>query len=113
MKIVQVLTKAGENWKVSFVDYGNTSEVSIADIRPLKEEHASLPVQGINCILRGCSKSDWSHEEIDKFDAVTKNVALDVIYIMFYFFRNANILFIGNHCGEAEGQVQCSPLQGI
>jgi Tudor domain len=75
-----VLSKVGENcWKVSFVDYGNTSEVSIADMRLLKEEHASVPALSINCLLRGCGKSDWPEEEVDKFDATTNEFDFDVI----------------------------------
>ena len=74
-----MLAKVGENWKVAFVDYGNTSEVPIADMRPLKEEHASLPAQSINCLLRGCDKSDWPKEELDKFEAATNEIELDVM----------------------------------
>lgn len=67
-----------------FVDYGNTSEVSIADMRPLKEEHASLPVQGIRCLLRGCSKSDWSKDEKEKFEAAALDIVLDVRTIIYF-----------------------------
>jgi hypothetical protein len=74
-----VLAKVGDNWKVAFVDYGNSSEVSIADMRPLKEEHASLPAQSIHCLLRGCEKSDWPKEDVDKFEAATLDIELDVI----------------------------------
>lgn len=73
-----MLTKVGDKWNVAFVDYGNTSEVPIADMRPLKEDQASLPAQGINCLLRGFEKSDWPKELSDKFEA-TADIELDVI----------------------------------
>jgi hypothetical protein len=74
------MAKVGENcWKVLFVDYGNTSKVSITDMRLLKEEHASVPALSISCLLRGCERSDWPKEEVDKFEDATKGIELEVI----------------------------------
>lgn len=80
-----MLAKTDEKWKVSFVDYGNTSEVSIADMRPLKEEHASLPAQSIPCLLRGFDKSEWAIEDVGKFDDATRDATLDVINYQVWF----------------------------
>jgi hypothetical protein len=105
-----VLSKVNQNWKVTFVDSGKTSVVSIADMRPLQLEHASLPAQSINCLLRGCDKSEWSKEEVDKFKAATKDVELEVTKQYLIKFPLIILLVIlGNCCGQAKGQIQrCS-----
>jgi hypothetical protein len=74
-----VLAKVGATWKVKYVDYGNRSEVLIADMRPLKLKHTSLPAQSIKCLLRGCDNSDsWSKEKVDKFKAAIKDREIEV-----------------------------------
>jgi len=61
------------------VDYGNTSEVSNSDTRPIKEEQARLPAQSFNCLLRGFDKTKYTKEEVDKFEK-SIDVELEVGY---------------------------------
>ena len=44
--------------KVSFIDYGNTEQVSVNNIRPLSAEIAHIPVQAIPCVLFGIKVTD-------------------------------------------------------
>jgi len=57
----------GDACSVFFVDYGNTHQVSNLDTRPIKEEHARLPAQSFNCLLRGFDKTEWTEEGADEF----------------------------------------------
>lgn len=43
------------NIKVHFVDYGNTEEVPLANIRQISSSFLTLPFQGIKCWLSGGS----------------------------------------------------------
>jgi len=63
----------GDKYKVFYVDYGNTREVPNLDTRPIKEEHARLPAQSFNCLLRGCDITEYTEEEVDKFEAIIRD----------------------------------------
>ena len=61
--------------KVSFVDYGNQEKVSLADLRPIKEDYVKLPACAVNCSLKEDFDCQFSAQEIEEF-----NTALEQIY---------------------------------
>ncbi|KAF0291967.1 Tudor domain-containing protein 1 [Amphibalanus amphitrite] len=73
----RVLETAAGKVTVFFVDYGDTRSVSLAEVRPLRPEHAALAGQAIRCCSSDVGRSgrtNWSEQEIESFRAAVMEV---------------------------------------
>ena len=58
---------------VYFVDYGNSDEVLLEQVKKLKDEDVALPKLAIKCSLQGisCENEDWSDDLLELFSTMT------------------------------------------
>uniref|UniRef100_A0A8U7M587 Uncharacterized protein n=1 Tax=Corvus moneduloides TaxID=1196302 RepID=A0A8U7M587_CORMO len=75
--VVQNVTSNG-TVQVSFVDYGNTEEVPLDNIRQISSSFLELPFQAIKCWLSGIKpgNSKWNPEATTRFHRYTSGLEL-------------------------------------
>uniref|UniRef100_A0A8C5T4H4 Tudor domain containing 1 n=1 Tax=Malurus cyaneus samueli TaxID=2593467 RepID=A0A8C5T4H4_9PASS len=75
--VVQNVISNG-TFQVSFVDYGNTEEVPLDNIRPIPSSFLKLPFQAIKCWLSGIKpgNSKWNPEATTRFHMYTSGLEL-------------------------------------
>ncbi|NXH27611.1 TDRD1 protein, partial [Myiagra hebetior] len=75
--VVQNVTSDG-TVRVSFVDYGNTEEVPLDNIRQISSSFLKLPFQAIKCWLSGIKpeNSKWNSEATTRFHMCTSGLEL-------------------------------------
>ncbi|NXO12437.1 TDRD1 protein, partial [Oriolus oriolus] len=75
--VVQNVTSDG-TVRVSFVDYGNTEEVPLSNIRPISSSFLKLQFQAIKCWLSGIKpgNSKWNPEATTRFHMYTSGLEL-------------------------------------
>ncbi|XP_033371648.1 tudor domain-containing protein 1 isoform X1 [Parus major] len=75
--VVQNVTSDG-SVRVSFVDYGNTEEVPLDNIRQISSSFLKLPFQAIKCWLSGIkpANSKWSPEATKRFHMYASGLEL-------------------------------------
>ncbi|NXB63140.1 TDRD1 protein, partial [Struthidea cinerea] len=75
--VVQNVTSDG-TVQVSFVDYGNTEEVPLDNIRQISSSFLKLPFQAIKCWLSGIKpgNSKWNPEATTRFHMYTSGLEL-------------------------------------
>ncbi|NWW15959.1 TDRD1 protein, partial [Falcunculus frontatus] len=75
--VVQNVTSDG-TVRVSFVDYGNTEEVPLHNIRQISSSFLKLPFQAIKCWLSGIKpeNSKWNPEATARFHMYTSGLEL-------------------------------------
>ncbi|KAI1236184.1 Tudor domain-containing protein 1 [Lamprotornis superbus] len=75
--VVQSITSDG-SVRVSFVDYGNTEEIPLHNIRQISSSFLKLPFQAIKCWLSGIKpgNSKWNPEATRRFHMCTSGLEL-------------------------------------
>ncbi|ESO96874.1 hypothetical protein LOTGIDRAFT_159624 [Lottia gigantea] len=73
----RTLIKDGDKITVYFLDYGNTSEVSVKEIRKLNPDHLQLPAQAIHCCFVGINVP-LSSEQITQLETVLQHDKFNV-----------------------------------
>ncbi|KAF4791222.1 tudor domain containing 1 [Turdus rufiventris] len=75
--VVQSITSAG-SVRVSFVDYGNTEDVPLNNIRQISPSFLKLPFQAIKCWLSGIKPGNnkWNPEATRRFHMCTSGLEL-------------------------------------
>ncbi|XP_056350433.1 tudor domain-containing protein 1 isoform X1 [Oenanthe melanoleuca] len=75
--VVKSITSNG-SVRVSFVDYGNTEEVPLKNIRQISSSFLKLPFQAIKCWLSGIKpgSSKWNPEATRRFHMYTSGLEL-------------------------------------
>ena len=78
-----IIHSDGEEFKVHFVDWGNSESVSSKGIRLLKQEFLDLPLQAVHCQLSGASPvgENWSDESITCFSSLVEDKALTAEFL--------------------------------
>ena len=61
--------------EVNFVDFGNSQETPLMDVKEITEELATLPAQAFECTLAGVAPAEgqWSDEAKSLFNKLTKD----------------------------------------
>lgn len=69
----EVINKDGDDLCVLFVDYGNTSQVNIADMREIPPDLVETPPQALLCELEGFDSScgSWNSNAVNELSAIT------------------------------------------
>ncbi|XP_039927651.1 tudor domain-containing protein 1 isoform X2 [Hirundo rustica] len=80
--VVQNITSDG-SVRVSFVDYGNSEEVPLDNIRQISPSFLKLPFQAIKCWLSGVKpgNSKWNPEATERFHMYTSGLELQATVI--------------------------------
>lgn len=55
---------------VRFIDYGNTQQAKVSDLKEIEPQFLKLPVLAVECTLDD-KKTTWTTEQTEKFKAVT------------------------------------------
>ncbi|XP_052271235.1 tudor domain-containing protein 7-like isoform X3 [Dreissena polymorpha] len=106
-----------------FVDYGNTDDVKVEDIRWLSPETAQFPPQAINCCLYGIEplqgETAWSSKATELFEELvgeealvgfTKTIYEEDLLVEFELFLKSDMSqSINNKLVQAEVAYMCCP----
>ena len=63
---------------VQFVDWGNSEEVPVTNLKPLTEEHLLLPVQALWCSVTSNFEREFGEDEIKDFVSVVKGQVFEL-----------------------------------
>uniref|UniRef100_A0A665W1W7 Tudor domain containing 6 n=1 Tax=Echeneis naucrates TaxID=173247 RepID=A0A665W1W7_ECHNA len=76
----KVIRKDGDEVSILFVDYGNKSQVNIADVRVMPPSLVAAPPQAFLCGLQGFDSSfgSWTSDAVDALSALTADKLLKV-----------------------------------
>uniref|UniRef100_A0A3Q3WR78 Tudor domain-containing protein n=1 Tax=Mola mola TaxID=94237 RepID=A0A3Q3WR78_MOLML len=76
----EIIEDNGEELFVLFVDYGNTSKVSVTDVREMPTDLMDRPIQAFLCELEGfdASHGSWDSGAADKLLALTLDKVLEL-----------------------------------
>nr|XP_061806788.1 tudor domain-containing 6-like [Nerophis lumbriciformis] len=76
----EVLNKNGDVLSVVFVDYGNTSEITITDVREISSDLLETPKQAFLCKLEGFDdpNGSWCEGAFDALASVTEDKLLQM-----------------------------------
>ena len=74
----QVKKVKGNMVQVQFIDYGNDEEIPSRQVKQLKQQHATIPVQSFQCSLFGAKTTTgaWSDEATAKFEELAMDKKL-------------------------------------
>ncbi|XP_055005163.1 tudor domain-containing 6 [Boleophthalmus pectinirostris] len=76
----ELLNRIGDEVSLLFVDYGNTSQVKIGDLREIPPQLIQTPLQAFLCELEGFDSSEgsWESSAADMFSALTVDQLLQL-----------------------------------
>ncbi|XP_063757870.1 tudor domain-containing 6 isoform X2 [Eleginops maclovinus] len=76
----QVIDKDGDELSVVFIDYGNKSQVNVADVKEMPHELMESPPQAFRCELEGfdVSHGSWDSNAVDVLSALTTDKVLQL-----------------------------------
>lgn len=76
----EVMEKEDEELCVVFVDYGNTSKISVAHVRDMPSDLANTPPLAFLCELDGfdCTRGSWSSDVVSEFAEMTADKVLQL-----------------------------------
>lgn len=76
----EVMEKEGEQLSVVFVDYGNTSKISVAHVRDMPVDLTNTPPLAFLCELDGfdCARGSWSSGACSEFSEITTDKVLQL-----------------------------------
>ncbi|XP_075872940.1 tudor domain-containing 6 [Nelusetta ayraudi] len=76
----EVMEKEDEQLSVVFVDYGNTSKISVAHVRDMPADLTNTPPLAFLCELDGfdCARGSWSSSACSEFSEVTIDKVLQL-----------------------------------
>ncbi|KAK7907374.1 hypothetical protein WMY93_015986 [Mugilogobius chulae] len=79
----EVLSKTEDELSLMFVDYGNTSQVKLSDVRQIPPQLVQNSVQAFLCELEGfdSSKGSWETSAADELSALTADQLLQLTVI--------------------------------
>ena len=68
---------------VCFIDYGNSEDVNMVDLKLLKEDFVKLPPFAVKCCLHGVGpvEEQWSDDAIAAFEEATSDQKLTVTFV--------------------------------
>jgi len=73
----RIETLSNTDVTIRFIDYGNTQQSKISDLKEINAQFLQLPVLAVECTLGGQNTS-WTAEETEKFKMVTGEEKLTV-----------------------------------
>ena len=78
-----IIEVKGQKVEVQFVDYGNSTTVTTADLLEIPPSLSVIPAQATQCCLEGVRplKKDWTTESCDAFANGTTDVELDAHFV--------------------------------
>lgn len=98
----EVINNKGDELSVLFVDYGNTSQVSITDVREMPPLLVEIPPQAFLCELEGFDTScgSWDSGAEDKLSALTLDKLLKLAVTRVIRSDEKNKFFVHLHCED-------------